>query len=241
MIGVGFGAHNLVMKSAGLTNMYADHTTDPSEGGYVCLNGSDVLAKAKDAHVMVLIDAAWSSKLGKVDWLHNHSELCKAPVVQHANYITVPFSASTLGPRNGAAALDMVSAVIQVSTGDSTMNFQSGVGIFEPPELAARTASLRCPVDVTTVKYSVSYKGDPAPLDDKSDDLPTWAIAVIVVICLLLVAVLAFASAMYYREKQGKPMFLTLEEPLAQNKVTQPAVQLSQRTATQETKPVDSV
>ena len=36
-------------------------------------------------------------------------------------------------------------------------------------------------------------------------------------------------------------MFLTLEEPLAQNKVTQPAVQLSQRTATQETKPVDSV
>ena len=168
MIGVGFGAHNLVMKSAGLTNMYADHTTDPSEGGYVCLNGSGVLAKAKDAHVMVLIDAAWSSKLGKVDWLHNHSELCKAPVVQHANYITVPFSASTLGPRNGAAALDMVSAVIQVSTGDSTMNFQSGVGIFEPPELAARTASLRCPVDVTTVKYSVSYKGDPAPLDDKS-------------------------------------------------------------------------
>ena len=239
MIGVGFGAHNLVMKSAGLTNMYADHTTDPSEGGYVCLNGSDVLAKAKDADVMVLIDAAWSSKLGKVDWLHNHSELCKAPVVQHANYITVPFSASTLGPRNGAAALDMVAAVIQVSTGDATMNFQSGVGVFDPKDLAARTASLRCPVDVSTVKYSASYKVE--PLDDKSDDLPTWTIAVIVVICLLLVAVLTFASVMYYREKQGKPMFTTLVESLTQDKVTQPAVQLSQRTTTPETKPVGSV
>jgi len=59
---------------------------------------------------------------------------------------------------------------------------------------------------------------------------------------LLLVAVLTFASVMYYREKQGKPMFTTLVEPLTQDKVTQPAVQLSQRTTTpDETKPVGSV
>ena len=41
-------------------------------------------------------------------------------------------SASALGPRNGAAALDLVSAAIHVTTGATTMNFESGVEFFDP-------------------------------------------------------------------------------------------------------------
>ena len=114
------------------------------------------------------------------------------------------------------------------------INFQSGVGFFEEDMVVDRTANLRCPFVPPVANNTI------AKSDAKSDDIPTWTIAVIVVICLLLVAVLTFASVMYYREKQGKPMFTTLVEPLTQDKVTQPAVQLSQRTAATETKPVES-
>ena len=59
--------------------------------------------------------------------------------------ITIPFSASTLGPRNGAAALDMVAAAVHVTTGASMMDFQSGVGFFNPQLIVNRTASLHLP------------------------------------------------------------------------------------------------
>ena len=75
-----------------------------------------------------------------------------------AKYIKIDFSASALGPRNGVAALDMVSAALHVVTGDATINFQSGVGFFEEDMVVDRTANLRCPyvpkVDSSTVSYT---------------------------------------------------------------------------------------
>ena len=46
---------------------------------------------------------------------------------------------------------------------------------------------------------------------DGSDDLPAWAVIVIVIVCVLLVAVLTFAIVMFIREKSGNPIFSTLE------------------------------
>ena len=40
---------------------------------------------------------------------------------------------------------------------------------------------------------------------------------VIVVVCLLFAAVVTFAYVMYYREKQGKPMFTSLEPGTAKD------------------------
>ena len=79
--------------------------------------------------------------------------LCSAPVVENAEYITIPFSASTLGPRNGAAALDLVSAAIHVTTGATTTNFQSGVAFFDPDVLVDRTANLLCPLALSDMSY----------------------------------------------------------------------------------------
>ena len=47
---------------------------------------------------------------------------------------------------------------------------------------------------------------------DGSDDLPTWGIAVIAVVAVLLVAVLTCAIVMFVRERSGNPIFSTLEE-----------------------------
>ena len=68
--------------------------------------------------------------------MHNHTEFCNAHYVKNADYIKFPFSASTVGPRVGAAALDMVGAALKVvNKGESAMNFGSGVDFFDPEVL----------------------------------------------------------------------------------------------------------
>ena len=64
--------------------------------------------------------------------MHNHTEFCNAHYVKNADYIKFPFSASTVGPRVGAAALDMVGAALKVTKkSNSAMNFNSGVDFFD--------------------------------------------------------------------------------------------------------------
>ena len=60
--------------------------------------------------VLIIVEASWDSAINKIDYMHNSSAWCNAPFVQKADYIKIPFSASALGPRNGAAALDLVTA-----------------------------------------------------------------------------------------------------------------------------------
>ena len=222
-VGAGTGAPNLIMHESGLTNMFA-----ALEGGWACVNASDVLAAEPD--VMIIVDAAWDTAISKIDYLHGRSDFCGARFVQQADYIKIPFSASTLGPRNGAAALDMVAAAIHVTTGDATMNFQSGVDFFEPEVLAERTASLLCPVELQKVAYT-GTPPPPAPTppppvgSTSNDDLPAWGVVVIVVVGVLFIAVLAFAGVMYYRERQGRPIFVSLEGVQAERAAQQTSTQ----------------
>ena len=59
----------------------------------------------------------------------------------------------------------------------------------------------------------VSVVSAPTPYPKPDDGLPGWAIAVIAVVCVLLVAVLTCAIAMFLRERAGKPIFQNLEDP----------------------------
>lgn len=202
-VGAGKGSVNLILTSAGMTNLFSD-----LEGSYACVNASTIIDANPD--VLVIVEASWDSALNKIDHMHNSSAWCSAPFVQRADYITIPFSASALGPRNGAAALDLVSAAIHVTTGATTMNFQSGVEFFEPDVLVSRTANLLCPLALTDMSYS--GVANPPPPPSSSDDLPDWGIAVIVVVGVLFLAVLAFAIAMYLAEKRGAPIFVSLQD-----------------------------
>jgi len=124
-VGAGQGSVNLVLNSSGLTNLMGH-----KEGSYKCVNVSEIIAAKPD--VLVIVEASWDSAISKIDYMHNRSDFCGARFVKRADYIKIPFSASALGPRNGAAALDLVSAAIHVTTGATTMNFESGVEFFDP-------------------------------------------------------------------------------------------------------------
>ena len=143
--------------------------------------------------------------------MHNHSDFCGARFVKQADYISIPFSASSLGPRNGAAALDMASAAVHVTTGDKTVDFQSGVTFFDPNLLANHTASLKCPLLLENVRYALQPPADATP--SSSDELPAWGVALIAVFGVLFFVCFAFALTMFLRERAGKPIFQNLEEP----------------------------
>ena len=67
--------------------------------------------------------------------------------------------------------------------------------------------------DSVVTVVSVVSAPKPYPKPESGDDLPGWAIGVIAVVCVLLVAVLTCAIAMFLRERAGKPIFQNLEEP----------------------------
>jgi len=213
-VGAGAGSVNLILTAAGMTNLFAD-----LEGSYDCVNASTIIDANPD--VLVIVEASWDSALNKIDYMHNSSAWCAAPFVQRADYIKIPFSASALGPRNGAAALDLVSAAVHVTTGATTMNFQSGVEFFDPTVLVDRTANLLCPLALTDMSYSGVASSPPPVESGDNDDMPGWGVAVIVVVAVLFLAVLAFAIAMYLAEKRGAPIFVSLQDVQVANKAPQ--------------------
>lgn len=193
-VGAGAGAPNLIMQEAGMINVFSQ-----LDGSWACVDIPTIMAAEPD--VMIVVDAMWDTAVEKIVFLHNHSAFCTAGFVQHADYIIIPFSASTLGPRNGAAALDMASATIHLITGSVRMDFESGVSFFDPQILMNRTANLQCPF---SLKHAVDT--------NSPSTLPGWAIAVIVVAVILFLAAAVFALIMYRQERVGKPIFVNLKE-----------------------------
>jgi hypothetical protein len=197
-IGAGQGALNLIIENAGMINVFSE-----LPGNWVCVDIPTFLASQPD--VVIIVDASWNTAVAKIDFLHNHSQACLMPFVQQADYITIPFSASTLGPRNGVASLDMASAALHLITGNVRMDFRSGVSFFNPEMLMNRTSKLVCPF---VPKQAIATN---SPLAR-----PFWAIAVVVITLVLFLAMAIFAFIMFRQERVGQPIFVSLKEVVKQ-------------------------
>jgi len=155
-VGGGTGAPNMLMAEAGLTNVFADR-----QGSWVCVKVSHIISAAPD--VVVVVDAAWDSAIDKIKYMYNDAEFCRLDVLRAARFVSIPFSATTLSPRNGPAAYDLAIAALHVRTGSHTVTQQSGVGSFSPYFLQAETGCTRCPLRPEYAVYtdagdSLQYK-----------------------------------------------------------------------------------
>ena len=65
--------------------------------------------------------------------------------------------------------------------------------------------------DSVVTVVSVVSAPKPYPKPESGDDLPGWAAGVIALFAVLFCLALCFATFMYTREKQGKPIFTNLE------------------------------
>jgi hypothetical protein len=145
-VGAGSGAPNMLMNEAGLVNAFKNE-----DGNWKCVKESAVINAAPD--VMIIADADWDKALDKITWLYKHKDFCKMDVLQGARFVQIPFSATTLGPRNGPAAHDLAIASLHVRTGSTTPVQKSGVGSYNPMFLENHVKGLLCTVQKDKVKY----------------------------------------------------------------------------------------
>lgn len=100
-VGAGIGAPQLIMDTAGLTNVFADvHDTWTSVGW------EDVVAR--DPDVIVLVDASWNTAEHKKELLAANPATAELTAVREHRYLVVPFAATEAGVRTVNAAADLV-------------------------------------------------------------------------------------------------------------------------------------
>jgi len=145
-VGGGSGAPHMLMQEAGLENVFAG-----KDGNWVCVNVSEIAAASPD--VIVVVDAAWDSAIDKIRYLYDDEAFCHLEVLRAARFVSIPFSATTLSPRNGPAAYDLAVAALHVRTGSHTATRESGVSSFSPYFLQTQTACQRCPLQMMYVVY----------------------------------------------------------------------------------------
>ncbi|MEO7122800.1 MAG: putative F420-0 ABC transporter substrate-binding protein [Lacisediminihabitans sp.] len=98
-VGAGIGAPELIMKTAGLTNIAAS-----VKQTWTSYNWESVIAANPD--VIVLVDASWSTVQKKIGVLEGNPATAALDAVKNHRYVIVPFAASEAGVRTVDAATD---------------------------------------------------------------------------------------------------------------------------------------
>jgi iron complex transport system substrate-binding protein len=96
-VGAGLGAPELVLETAGLTNIAGDIEMTWSSFGWESV-------VAADPDVIVLIDADWNTAASKIQLLESNPATAALAAVQQQRYIILPFPAGEAGVRTVAAA-----------------------------------------------------------------------------------------------------------------------------------------
>ncbi|MFC7432626.1 MULTISPECIES: putative F420-0 ABC transporter substrate-binding protein [unclassified Agrococcus] len=107
-VGAGQGAPQLIMDTAGLTNVAAD-----LEGGWSPYGWESVLAA--DPDVLVIVDSDWNTAEHKIEYLEADPTLSQLTAVQQHRYVIVPFAASEAGVRTAEAAQSVALQVSEIA------------------------------------------------------------------------------------------------------------------------------
>lgn len=106
-VGAGLGAPQLVLETAGLTNIAEDIAMTWSSFGWESV-------VAEDPDVIVLIDADWNTAASKIDLLESNPATAALTAVQQQRYIVVPFAAGEAGVRTVSAATSVAQQLAEL-------------------------------------------------------------------------------------------------------------------------------
>jgi iron complex transport system substrate-binding protein len=99
-VGAGIGAPQLLLETAGFTNIAADVDSTWSPLGWEAII-------AANPDVIVLVDSDWNSAQHKMDYLAGNPATAAMAAVQQQRYLVVPFAASEAGVRSVEAAASL--------------------------------------------------------------------------------------------------------------------------------------
>ncbi|HWH97459.1 MAG TPA: putative F420-0 ABC transporter substrate-binding protein [Pseudolysinimonas sp.] len=106
-VGAGLGAPQLVLETAGLTNIAGDLEMTWSSFGWESI-------VAADPDVIVLIDADWNTAASKIALLESNPATAALAAVQQQRYIILPFAAGEAGVRTVSAAASVVKQLAEL-------------------------------------------------------------------------------------------------------------------------------
>lgn len=106
-VGAGLGAPELVLETAGLTNIAGDIDMTWSSFGWESI-------VAADPDVIVLIDADWNTAASKIELLRSNPATAALAAVQNSRYIVLPFPAGEAGVRTVSAAASVVAQLAEL-------------------------------------------------------------------------------------------------------------------------------
>lgn len=108
--GGGIGAPQLILSTAGATNVLADVHATWAPAGW-----ENVVAA--DPDVLVLVDASWNTFEHKVEYLESNPALSQLTAVQNHRYVRLPFASTEAGVRNVEAAASVAEQVRALGLG----------------------------------------------------------------------------------------------------------------------------
>jgi iron complex transport system substrate-binding protein len=99
-VGACCGAPAMLMAAAGAENVFAD-----TAGTWATVNWETIVDR--NPEVIVFVESEWSTIQEQMDYLLGEPAFASIPAVHNERFVTVPFSATTLGVRNVAGVVEL--------------------------------------------------------------------------------------------------------------------------------------
>eukprot|EP00587_Corethron_hystrix_P009309 CAMPEP_0113301502 /NCGR_PEP_ID=MMETSP0010_2-20120614/2709_1 /TAXON_ID=216773 ORGANISM="Corethron hystrix, Strain 308" /NCGR_SAMPLE_ID=MMETSP0010_2 /ASSEMBLY_ACC=CAM_ASM_000155 /LENGTH=367 /DNA_ID=CAMNT_0000155145 /DNA_START=1266 /DNA_END=2369 /DNA_ORIENTATION=+ /assembly_acc=CAM_ASM_000155 len=115
-IGACCGSVNTIIEYSGAKNIFADKGIEEKKS-WMDAPWSEIVEK--DPDVIVLVDAYWDLADEKIYNLCKNEKTRALRAVQTRRFITVPFSASTMGVRIGSLAYNLAEAIVALANGEA--------------------------------------------------------------------------------------------------------------------------
>lgn len=103
-VGAGIGAPQLLLETAGLTNIAGDIPMTWSPYGWESVLDAD-------PDILVLVDASWNSAQKKIDYLRSNPATRHLSAVVNERWVVLPFASTEAGVRSVDAAASLVAQV----------------------------------------------------------------------------------------------------------------------------------
>lgn len=224
-VGACCGGPQIVMEKAGAVNVFQDLGKEDRRI-WDRADWDDIVAT--DPDLIVLIELSTEGAAEKLYNLCSDEKLRKMRAVQQRQFLVLPFAASNVGVRLGAAAYNMAEAMAALARGKPLNSLQftksetmseavslSGLKVWTSfPTWNGTDLETFCPGAPKKIELrEISRAEENMTLNqDASSGLPSWAIGLIVVLALGAVGISFFLFHVVQKEKAGKPLFRPIPE-----------------------------
>ncbi|VEU42937.1 unnamed protein product [Pseudo-nitzschia multistriata] len=216
-VGACCGGPQIVLEKAGAVNVFSEQGLEDRRI-WDRVEWDEVVKS--DPDLIVLIDLSTESAAEKLYNLCADPVLREMKAVQERQFLVMPFAASNVGVRLGAAAYNMAEAMASLARGkplnalEFTANEESteavslsGLKVWTTlPIWNGTDLETFCPGSPKKIEIRIVSEAEEQGLQPNSG-LPTYGIALIVVFALLAVGVSLFLFRVVKKEMNGDPMF----------------------------------